>query len=193
MSYQILSTCWSSRTRPQCQRGLQWKGTAPIKILWNTNAILQNPPTRLNFRLSQHLEVEEKKSWKLLEPILAGLLFVVDPHLLKYINTCTNISNSCGYILMLLNLYKSTLIPTKEMSSSAQSSAIASRFFTIWDFGCVRFYPISSLLDVFIYLRYHCWAKPARTSLSLFVLKKRTAMWSNLLTRPPRTTSVTFD
>ena len=51
----------------------------------------------------KHLEVKEKKSWKLLEPVLAGLLLVVDPHLLKYINTCTNISNSCVYILMLLN------------------------------------------------------------------------------------------
>ena len=28
-----------------------------------------------------HLEVEEKKSRKLLEAILAGLLLVVDPHL----------------------------------------------------------------------------------------------------------------
>ena len=37
--------------------------------------------TRLNSRLSEHLEVEEKKSWKLLEPVLAGLLLVVDPHL----------------------------------------------------------------------------------------------------------------
>ena len=122
-----------------------------------------------------------------------------------------NILYSFWYILMLLNQYKSTSILTKEMSSSAQSSAIVSRFFTIWDFkseifyprfsisesiqsfGSVRFYLISSLLDIMIYLRYSCWAKPARTSLSLFVLKKRTAMWSNLLTRPPRTTSVTFD
>ena len=144
--------------------------------------------SKQNSKISEHLKVEEKKSWKLFEPILTGFLLVVDPHL----SIQANILNSCGYILMLLNQYKSTPIPTKEMSSSAQSSAIVSRFFTIWDFGSVRFYPISSLLDVLIYLRYHCWAKPARTSLSLFVLKKRTAMWSNLLTRPPRTTSVTF-
>ena len=36
------------------------------------------------------------------------------------------------------------------------------------------------------------WEKGVPTSLSLLVLKKRTAMWSNLLTSPPRTTSVTF-
>ena len=43
MNYQVLDTCWSSRTRPQCQRGHPWKGMAPIKVLWNTDATLQNP------------------------------------------------------------------------------------------------------------------------------------------------------
>ena len=50
------------------------------------------------------------------------------------ISTRADIYYSCGYMLMLIDQYKSTLILTKEMSSSAQSSAIVSRFFTIWDF-----------------------------------------------------------
>ena len=59
-----------------------------------------------------------------------------------------NILYSFWYILMLLNQYKSTSILTKEMSSSAQSSAIVSRFFTIWDFKSVRFYSSSSFSEV---------------------------------------------